>query len=118
MKISKTAIIGACGAVANPLAAFIAYTVFEEFPGLAQWLAVAITGLSIGMLEGIFIARPLHRAISLGTFIGLLIMWSPVVLVTYGFALLALPLLAGFAVLVRLGMTLGNSLRPRASIVR
>jgi Mg/Co/Ni transporter MgtE len=117
MKISQTAIVGACGAVANPLAAFIAHTVFEDFSGLVQWLAVVITGLSIGMLEGIFIARPLHRAIGIGTFIGLLIIWSPVVMVTYGFALLALPLLAAFAVLVWLGTKLGNTLRARAPVV-
>jgi hypothetical protein len=117
MKIPRTAIIGACGAVANPLAAFTAHTVFEEFPGLVQWLAVVVTGLSIGILEGIFIARSLHRAIGIGTFVGLLIMWSPVVLVTYGFALLALPLLAGFSVLVWFGMKLGNSLRARPSVV-
>lgn len=111
MTISKNAIIGASSAVANPLAAFIAYTAFENFSGSVQWLAVVMTGLLTGMLEGIFIGRPWHRAIGIGTFIGTLILWSPVVLVTYGFALLALPLLAGFAALAWVGAKLGNNLR-------
>lgn len=118
MNISKKVIIGASSAVVNPLTAFVAHTAFENFSGSVQWLAVAMTGLSTGMLEGIFIGRPWLRAIGIGTFIGTLILWSPVVLVTYGFALLALPLLAAFAVLVWFGAKLGNNLRARASVVR
>lgn len=118
MTISKTGIIVASSAVANPLAAFIAHTALEDFSGLIQWLAVVMTGLAAGMLEGIFIGRPWHKAIGIGTFIGTLILWSPVVIVTYGFALLALPLLAAFAVLVWFGAKLGNGLRGAASGVR
>lgn len=118
MNIPRTVIIGAFSAVANPVAAFIVHTAFENFSGSVQWLAVVMIGLSTGMLEGIFIGRPWHRTIGIGTFIGTLILWSPVVMATYGFALLALPLLATFAVLVWFGAKLGNNLRAKVSAVR
>ncbi|MBA5604443.1 hypothetical protein H3H36_03590 [Duganella sp. FT3S] len=118
MNIPKTVIIGVFSAVVNPLIAFIVHTAFENFSGSAQWLVVVMIGLSTGMLEGIFIGRPWHRTIGIGTFIGTLILWSPVVMATYGFALLALPLLATFAVLVWFGTKLGNNLRAKVSAVR
>jgi len=52
-------------------------------------------------------------ALGIGSFIGILILWLPVVLATYGFALLALPFLAAFATLVVAGATLGTALRAK-----
>lgn len=112
---SKATVVGAISAVLNPAAAVIAHTVFENLPDSVQWFAVVVTGLLAGMLEGIFIGRPWHKAIGIGTFIGTLVLWAPVVMVTYGFALLALPLLAAFAALVWLGAKAGSMLRTRAA---
>lgn len=47
----------------------------------------------------------------MGAFVGISILWTPVVVVTYGFALLALPLLAAFAMLSFFGAKLGANLR-------
>jgi len=49
--------------------------------------------------------------VGMGAFFGLLILWLPVVLVTYGFALIGLPLLVGFGMLVFFGAKIGANFR-------
>ncbi|NHQ92059.1 hypothetical protein [Janthinobacterium lividum] len=114
MSTARTGLIGALSAVLSFLAVFLVYTSFENFPGMVNVLAIAACGLVIGVCQGFLIQRPQHRTIGMATFAGLLILWLPVVFVTYGFALLALPLLAAFALLVFFGARLGSHLRASA----
>lgn len=102
--------IGMLSAGASLLVVFLNYTSFENFPGIVRLCALVISGFAIGIGQGLFIGRPWHGAIGIGAFVGLLIGWVPVVMVTYGFALLGLPLLAIFATLVFLGAKFGAHL--------
>jgi hypothetical protein len=114
MNMAKTGLIAAFSAVLNPIAAVLMFTRLENFPGIVRLLAVVVSGLATGISQGFFIGRPWHGAIGIGTFVGALILWSPVVVVTYGFALFWLPLLGAFAIVVYFGAKLGSNLRVRA----
>ena len=114
MSTARTRLIGALSAVLSFLAVFLVYTSFENFPGMVHVLAITTCGLVIGICQGFFIQRPQHRTIGMATFVGVLILWLPVVFVTYGFALLALPLLAAFSLLVFCGARLGSHIRASA----
>ena len=111
MNVAKTRLIGAFSAVVSFFAAFFVCTSFENFSGMVRVSAVVAAALAIGACQGLFIERQWHKAVGLGTFVGMFILWLPVIAVTYGFALLALPLLAAFAVLVFYGAKLGARLR-------
>jgi hypothetical protein len=111
MKIAKGGLIGTFSAFVSVLTAVFLYTALENFSGIAKLCVVVLSGLIIGTVQGFFIEKSWHRAIGIGTFAGPLILWLPVVIVTYGFALLGLPLLAAFSTLVLFGAKLGAKLR-------
>jgi uncharacterized membrane protein len=111
MTTAKTGLIGALSAVLSFLAVFLIYMSFDNFSAMVNLFAIVLCGLGIGIIQGFFIKRPQHRTIGIATFVGILILWLPVVLVSYGFALLALPLLAAFAMLVFFGARLGAHFR-------
>jgi cobalamin synthase len=114
MSTGRTGLIGTLSAILSFLAVFLIYTSLEPFPGAVTVLAIAVCGVVIGLGQGWCIQPPQHRTIGMATFVGLLILWLPVVFVTYGFALLAVPLLAVFALLVFFGARLGSHLRASA----
>lgn len=93
------------------LVAFFNCTSLENFFGIVRLVAIVLSALAIGIFQGFFVRRSAHRIVARGAFFGLLLLWSPVVLVTYGFALMALPLLAAFAMLVFFGAKVGAILR-------
>ncbi len=107
----KTGLIGAFSIILSTLSASLVYMVFEAYPGWVKLLAIVFCALLIGALQGFFIRPSHHKVVGIASFIGIVILWLPVVLATYGFALLALPLLAAFARLVLAGATLGSKLR-------
>ena len=108
----KTVLVVVVSAVISFLCAFVNYAGLENYPGVVRLIAIAASALTIGACQGFFHKRPRHGAIGAGAFLGLLVLWSPVVVVTYGFALMSLPLLAIFAMLVFFGAKIGTSLRP------
>ena len=55
-------------------------------------------------------------SIGVGAFVAVAVLWTPVVLTTYGFALLAVPLLAVYALLVVLGYRLVASRRKQPNV--
>jgi amino acid transporter len=107
----KIGFIGICSAVITLLVAFFNYRGLENFSGIVRLVSIVSSALVIGICQGFFVQRSDHRALGMGAFFGLLILWSPVVMVTYGFALMALPLLAAFAMLVFFGAKVGANLR-------
>jgi hypothetical protein len=107
----KTGLIGVSSGIISFFSAFFSYTGLENFDGIIRLAAIVLSALAIGMGQGFFVQRSGHRTVATGAFFGLLILWSPVVVVTYGLALVALPLLAGFAMLVFLGAKFGANLR-------
>ncbi|MBY0557882.1 MAG: hypothetical protein K2P77_11810 [Burkholderiaceae bacterium] len=111
MRKVKTGLIAAFSIIMSTLSAYLVYTILEEYPGWVKLLAIVICALLIGTLQGFFIKPSQHKAVGIGSFIGIVILWLPAVLATYGFALLALPFLAAFTQLVLFGATLGTTLR-------
>ncbi|MYM23793.1 hypothetical protein GTP46_14155 [Duganella sp. FT135W] len=111
MSAAKMGLIGSLSAVVSFLAVFLIYIGMENFPGMIKIAAVVLSALAIGICQGFFIERAWHRTIGIGTFTGILILWLPVIAVTYGFALLALPFLAAFAMVVFYGAKLGARFR-------
>lgn len=107
----KTGLIGISSAVLSFFVAFFNYTGLENFSGIIRLAAIVSSALAIGICQGFFVQRSGHRTVGIGAFFGLLILWSPVVMVTYGFALMALPLLVAFAMLVSFGAKIGANLR-------
>lgn len=107
----KTEFIGISSAILSMLVAFFNYTALEHFSGIVRLIAIVLSALAIGICQGFFVRRSTHTMVGKGAFYGLLLLWSPVVLVTYGFALMALPLLAAFAMLVFFGAKVGAILR-------
>jgi hypothetical protein len=107
----KTGLIGITSAAINSSVAFFNYTGLEDFSGIVRLVAIILSALAIGICQGFFVERAGHRAIGIGAFFGLLILNLPVVVVTYGFALMALPLLVAFALLVFFGAKIGADLR-------
>lgn len=111
MNAAKTGTIGVVSALGSILAVFLVYASLEKYSWVVNAFAIVLSGLAIGMLQGWFVQPARHRTIGLGSFSGILLCWLPVVAVTYGLALLALPLLAAFALLVFFGARLGSQLR-------
>ena len=107
----KMEFIGIFSAIITIFVAFFNYAGLEDFSGIVRLVAIVVSALVIGIFHGIFVRRSAHRMVGKGAFFGLLLLWSPVVLVTYGLALMALPLLAAFAMLVFFGAKVGAFLR-------
>jgi hypothetical protein len=110
---TKTFALGAGSGIATMLGTFIIYLTTERFPGVVSLTAMVPMGLVIGCLLGLVAGSNLAKAVGIGAFIGILILWTPVVVVTYGFALLALPLLALYSSLVAVGAKVGGALRRK-----
>lgn len=111
MKIVKPVMVGALSAATSILALWIAFFRLENFSLLIRLAAVVLSGVATGMWLGFFFDRRWHKAISRGAFIGAFILWLPVVAVTYGIALIALPLMLAYAWLVLAFARLGTRFR-------
>lgn len=75
----------------------------------ATVVTIAIFGVAflIGVIYGVESGREKIKQICLGASLAVLLLWAPIVVVTYGFALVALPVLAGFVGVVALGVIIG-----------
>jgi hypothetical protein len=92
----------------NAVACYFLYRYSEHQPGwlrLMEWVAVG--GLA-GVVFGRIFGRGHHRTIGAGAFAGMLLLWTPVVLNTYGFALIAVPILMAYGVIAGLGARHGG----------
>ena len=106
----KTGLIGIASAAISLFVAYCNYIALENFSGTVRLFAIVLSALVVGVCQGVFVQRAEHRAVGMGAFFGLLALWLPVIVVTYGFALMALPLLAAFAMLVFYGARIGARL--------
>lgn len=88
-------------------AAFLVYIHTENLAGVASILTVLAAGFAAGLLQGAIAGRPWLNTIAISALLGALLLWLPILFVTYGFALLALPLLVAFAAVVWMGARLG-----------
>lgn len=106
-----TGLVGVFSAVISLIVALANYTGLENFSGTVRLVAIVLSALAIGVCQGYFVQPRRHKAIGIGAFFGLCILWSPVVMATYRFALMGLPFLAVFAMLAFFGANAGTHLR-------
>jgi hypothetical protein len=80
--------------------------IYYAIEGLGWRLSVGalVYGLILGFLAQLFFDEPLpKRRVATAAFLGALTLWLPVVLVTYGFALAATPVLIAYAAAAAIG---------------
>jgi hypothetical protein len=90
------------------LGAFLIYVLLEKLPGIVQLSALVPLALCLGVGLGRLAGGQTFKAAGVGAFVGMLVLWTPVVFATYGFGLLYLPLLALYALIVSWGAKIGG----------
>lgn len=74
---------------------------------LVKLSAACVVGAVIGFVLGAWFGRPCIRPIAWSAFAALSLLCLPVVLVTYGFALMGAPIVVGYALFVATGARYG-----------
>lgn len=111
MNAVKTLMVGALGAAICILALCLVNIKLEDFSVLIRLAAVVLSAVALGMCLGFFFDRRWHKAIGTGKLIGTFIIWLPLVVATYGLALIAQPILVAYAWLVQMSARLGTRFR-------
>ncbi len=91
----------------SPLSAYLFYVFFDQYPTLVRIVGMIVAGLSAGLVLGSVFGADCYKSIRSGAFIGVCLLSIPVVLASYGFALLGLPLLMAYASCVSIGAKCG-----------
>jgi len=100
----RTLAATAASLVATPLCAVGFFIGAESLPDWARIAGLIALAPLLGLMLGALFGRDAFKPIGLGAFAGLLLIWTPLVLVTYGMALMGIPLLAAYAACVALGV--------------
>lgn len=100
-------------------ASFLGMLALIGATGGAGWRFAAgalVYGLLLGFAVQMVFREPVPRArAAAGAFGGAFTLWLPVVLVTYGFALVAVPVFVAHAIAVAIGVSAASLLRRRRS---
>ena len=102
--MGRTLAAAAAGLVATPTCAVLFFTHADPLPGWGRIAGLVALAPLLGVVLGKLFGRGAFLPIGAGAFAGLLVIWAPVVVVTYGFALMGVPLLAAYAGCVALGV--------------
>ena len=88
-----------------------------QIPPQVGWIGTGAAfysiGAVLGILHGLVLARASVLSVALGALAAALILCVPVVLITYGFALLGAPLVLAYVLLVGVGTYIGARRRER-----
>ncbi|MFD2367669.1 hypothetical protein [Pseudoduganella sp. GCM10020061] len=79
-------------------------------PGEIALVAIPLVAVCAGYLQGMVLGHQYYVSIGCGSFLALLAMWVPVVVVTYGFALMGVPVLVVLAGCAAWGAQLSKEL--------
>lgn len=96
----------------SPLFAYISFMYFEEYSGVVRIGALVLAGIAAGIAQGALFGERFYMTIGVGALLGALVMWAPIVMVTYGFALLGLPVLMAYAACVGVGAKFSGRFFP------
>ena len=94
--------------VASFVLAWATYRFLQSFGGAAIAVCAYLGAFALGALLGLLFGRQHVRGLAFGAFVAVALLWTPVVLVTYGFALAGFPLLVIFAACLAFGAWLGS----------
>jgi hypothetical protein len=113
-KLGREALVCMFSMALSPAIAFLYYFYFEQMAAAMAIAGLILVAFATGALQATLFGGRSYKAIGAGAFLGASVLWMPVVVVTYGFALLGLPLLAAYAAVVALGAkTMGAPQAPR-----
>lgn len=87
----------------STMAMVACYQLGEGWPGLVRLGGFAVTGFAAGLAQGRLFGSAYARHIAVGAFVGLLILWIGPTIISYGFALLFVPVLAVYAWVIGYG---------------
>jgi hypothetical protein len=110
----RTILITLFSAVASAASGLAAYRGFEHLPGTVRIIGFGVAALLIGLLQGKLFGAAAYKAAGVGAFLGVCVLWTPVVLVTYGFALAGIHYLFAYAGIVAVGVQWGAKRPVRA----
>ena len=98
--------------VASFFTTLVLIILLAQIPGSAGWplriLASAAGASAEGLAYGMLLRRKCAVVVGVGAFIAALLASVPVVLITYGVALITVPLLAAFALLAAVSVEIGR----------
>jgi tetrahydromethanopterin S-methyltransferase subunit F len=82
---------------------WITYRYAEGIGTVVVTCAFYIVGILLGCANGLLFGRNSAKTIGYAALFAVLLLWTPVVLATYGFALIAIPLVIAYAACVYFG---------------
>lgn len=88
----------------SPFCAYLSFLLLDDFPDVLRIVGIIVAGFAAGMAQGALFGASCGIPIGVGAMFGAMLLWTPVVIITYGFALLGLPLLLAYACCVYLGV--------------
>jgi hypothetical protein len=107
MKMNKGVIAPISSFVTSIGLALSVYYSLASKSGVTIGTVILMAGLVMGVVHGWFFDLHLARRIGIAAFLALCLLWTPIVIGTYGFALMALPILAIYAFIVFVGAQFG-----------
>jgi hypothetical protein len=109
----RTILIALFSAVLSASGGLAVYRGFEHLPGTARIVGFGVAALLIGLLQGRLFGAAAYKAAGVGAFLGVCVLWAPVALVTYGFALAGIHYLITYAGIVAVGVQWGAKMSIR-----
>ena len=89
--------------VTTPICVYLAFIYSEPLPGYVRLALFVLAALGAGLMLGRLFGRERRTSIGLGALTALLVLWAPLIVLTYGFALIGVPIPMGLAVCVAIG---------------
>lgn len=93
--------------ISNAATALLVHHYLAGQSGTTMAVRMILAGLCVGVIHGWFFPRRYARHIAIAAFFALCLLWTPVVLASYGFGLIALPILLIYALAVFFGARFG-----------
>jgi hypothetical protein len=107
MKINLGITSAIASLVSNLVVVLMVYRLLAATSTWTIGVGIFAAGMCLGIIHGWFFRQHCVRRIGLWAFIAVCVLWMPIVLTTYGFALLGLPLLVAYALVVLIGARFG-----------
>ncbi len=106
MQVHQRAVAAVSSFISSFLGAWASYRFAEGAGGIVTIGAFYVVGFLLGCVHGLVFGRSYVKTVGYGALAAVLLLWAPVVVVTYGFALLGTPLVVAYAAFLAIGARL------------
>lgn len=106
MQIRKRAFAAVFSFLSSLFAVWTTYRYAEPAGGVKLLCAFYIVGFLLGCVHGLLFGRNNAKIVGYGAFVAVLLLWTPVMFVTYGFAIIGIPFLIAYAACITVGAQL------------